>query len=178
MTRKSYLCLLLIVLNLAPELARGEIRFNKDIRPILSNKCFQCHGPDEPARKAKLRLDQAGGEHGAYRIYKGSQAIKPGDLEGSELWYRITTDDSDDHHAATGLPRRSARRLRSATSSGSGSSDGAEYEEFWAFVPPRDFGVPETVGPGVERPGDRPLRPRAPRGGRAQPRPSGRTGAR
>ena len=144
MTRKSHLCLLLIVLNLAPELARGEIRFNKDIRPILSNKCFQCHGPDEPARKAKLRLDQADGEQGAYRIHKGSQAIKPGDLEGSELWYRITTDDADDH-----MPPPDSH-VDALTS---GERDlirqwilgGAGYEDFWAFVPPRDFGVPETA---------------------------------
>lgn len=122
----------------------AEIGYNKDIRPILSNKCFQCHGPDEGARKAKLRLDQASGDHGAHRIHKGIQAIKPGDLENSELWHRITTEDvgdvmppPDSHvDAITGDERALIKEW---------IMDGAEYEDFWAFVPPRDAGIPEPT---------------------------------
>ena len=147
MTRiaSSLFLVFLVGLSPAPASASDQVRFNKDVRPILSNKCFQCHGPDEPARKAKLRLDQTGGEQGAYRIHKGSQAIKPGDLEGSELWYRITTEDADDQmpppdshvDALTADERGIIRQW---------ILEGAGYEDFWAFVPPRDIGVPESGG--------------------------------
>ena len=74
----------------------GDVSFNHDVRPILSDRCFACHGPDANERKAKLRLDQPDGKDGAYRELDGSAAIVPGSLEKSELWYRITTDDPDD----------------------------------------------------------------------------------
>ncbi|MFT5499425.1 MAG: hypothetical protein ACI9TH_004841, partial [Kiritimatiellia bacterium] len=73
-----------------------DIRFNRDIRPILSDRCFLCHGPGEKDRKASLRLDQADGPEGAYRTHKGVTAIKPGALEESEVWHRITSDDADE----------------------------------------------------------------------------------
>ena len=64
--------------------------FNRDIRPILSDNCFGCHGFDAGKRKAELRLDNA---EGATAIHKGHQAIKPGDLAQSELWRRINSTD-------------------------------------------------------------------------------------
>ena len=65
--------------------------FNRDIRPILSDKCFPCHGFDAKQRKAGLRLDTAEGAFGATE--SGGVAIKPGDLDGSEVWRRINSDD-------------------------------------------------------------------------------------
>ena len=95
--RLSSLCGLALFLMGGSECAFGEdVSFNRDVRPILSDRCFACHGPDTHERKAKLRLDVATGEDGAYRTRKGSTAIKPGSLEDSELWYRITTTDEDD----------------------------------------------------------------------------------
>ena len=76
--------------------AAERAQFNRDIRPILSDRCFHCHGPDEQERKADLRLDQAGGEQGAFRTHKDVTAIAPGSLENSELWHRITSDDEDE----------------------------------------------------------------------------------
>ena len=73
-----------------------KVDFSKDIRPILSDRCFHCHGPDAHDRKGKLRLDVPHGPDGAFRENKGSISIKPKDLEKSELWYRIITDDEDD----------------------------------------------------------------------------------
>ena len=73
-----------------------EVSFNQDVFPILSDRCFVCHGPDAHDRKAKLRLDQADGVEGAYRTHDDVTAVKPGSLKDSELWYRITTDDDDD----------------------------------------------------------------------------------
>ena len=92
---KTSLCvsLVLLVCNIH---ADNKIDFNKDIRPILSDKCFHCHGPDEHDRKGKLRLDIPHGDDGAFREKKGSFAIKPNDPANSEIWKRIITDDEDD----------------------------------------------------------------------------------
>ncbi|MFM7241491.1 MAG: c-type cytochrome domain-containing protein, partial [Opitutia bacterium] len=66
-------------------LAAEEVRYNRDIRPILSENCFSCHGPDEKARKAKLRLDLSAE---ATKEYKTGIPIVPGDLKKSEVWTR------------------------------------------------------------------------------------------
>ncbi|MEM7395483.1 MAG: DUF1549 domain-containing protein, partial [Verrucomicrobiota bacterium] len=114
---------------------RAEVHFNRDIRPILSDRCFQCHGPDEKHRKAHLRLDLADGEEGAFRTRKGSTAIKPGSLEESTLWDRITTDDPDDvmpppdAHKKPLTPRE--RELFKQW-----ILEGAPYQRFWSFVAP------------------------------------------
>ena len=74
--------------------AKGdEISYNRDIRPILSNHCFSCHGLDEGHRKAKLRLDV---REEAIMSRDGIQAIVPGSIEDSESWMRIISDDEDD----------------------------------------------------------------------------------
>src|SRR5207244_1039662 len=64
--------------------------FNRDVRPILANHCFACHGPDAGQRKANLRLDQ---KEGAFAKRKGGTfALVPGDLVKSEAWGRITSE--------------------------------------------------------------------------------------
>src|SRR5687767_495024 len=70
-----------------------SIDFVRDIQPILAENCFACHGPDEKARKAKLRLDQ---RDAALSIREGGAAIVPGDSRRSTLYQRITTSDEDD----------------------------------------------------------------------------------
>ena len=83
------------VLMLPVAIVVGEdISFNRDIRPILSDKCYACHGPDENTREADLRLDieaNAFIPHGKY----GAAIIK-GDPESSPLYWRIITEDKDD----------------------------------------------------------------------------------
>lgn len=84
--------LLCVALTLSPGSALGEeeIRFGRDVLPILSDRCFHCHGPDDSHREAGLRLDlweEAVGD--------GSGAIVPGDPDSSELLARITSDDPD-----------------------------------------------------------------------------------
>ena len=71
----------------------GEVRFNRDIRPILSDKCFKCHGPDANHRKADLRLDTL---EGALADLGDYAAVVPGAPGKSELIARITTGDEDD----------------------------------------------------------------------------------
>ena len=62
----------------------AKVNFNKDIRPILSDKCFHCHGPDEEERKGDLRLDIPDGPEGAFRVLDGIASIIPGNPEESE----------------------------------------------------------------------------------------------
>ena len=71
--------------------ASAPLDFNREIRPILSDKCFSCHGPDKKKRKGKLRLDL---EKSAKNPKKS--VVVPGKPKESELIYRITTDDGDD----------------------------------------------------------------------------------
>ena len=86
------------IITIATNLAAGDelINFNSEIRPVLSNKCFQCHGPNEEDRKEDLRLDVPDGEYGALKPRKGYFIVKPGQPEDSELWYRIATDVAND----------------------------------------------------------------------------------
>src|ERR1041384_6362806 len=67
-----------------------KLHFNRDIRPVLSENCFQCHGFDEKGRQANLRLDQA---DSAYAEHDSGKPIVPGHLDQSELWRRITSTD-------------------------------------------------------------------------------------
>ncbi|MBP88135.1 MAG: chromosome segregation protein [Planctomycetaceae bacterium] len=113
-----------------------RIDFNRDIRPILADRCFNCHGLAEKNREANLRLDRPDGEDGALRTHEGSTAIKPGDLKASQLWHRITTDDEDER-----MPPADANKeplsLDEQQLFKQWILEGAEYEDFWAFVPPQ-----------------------------------------
>src|SRR5262245_66650506 len=78
---------------LAGEADRAPVEFNRDIRPILSENSYQCHGPDKAQRKADLRLDT---EAGATADLGGRRAVVAGDLDQSELYQRLTADDEKD----------------------------------------------------------------------------------
>src|SRR5690242_20400253 len=69
----------------------ASVEFNRDIRPILSDRCYTCHGPDQAQRKSKLRLDT---EAGARADLGGHFAIVPGDPAKSELIRRVSSDDN------------------------------------------------------------------------------------
>ena len=74
---------------------QGSVDFNRDVRPILSDRCFGCHGPDaEHGRRAGLRLDTEEGSRAT--LPSGARAIVPGDLDASEAVERILSDDPDD----------------------------------------------------------------------------------
>ena len=121
----------------------SEIDFSRDVRPILANNCFGCHGPDDGHREADLRLDTfatQGESRGA------SEVIAKGQPEQSELVARITTDDDDlrmpPADSGKSLTQDQIDHLRSWI------EQGAEYETHWAFVAPTRSKVPDISDPG------------------------------
>jgi mono/diheme cytochrome c family protein len=120
----------------APATPRGApaagIDFNRDIRPIFSENCYACHGPDEGKRKAGLRLDR--GEDAFRELKSGNRALVPRDLAKSELIHRITTPDQDERMppAATGkrLTPEQVELLRRWV------AQGAEWKPHWSFIVP------------------------------------------
>ena len=115
----------------------GKLRFNQDVRPILSDKCFACHGFDAKKRKGDLRLDTP---EGAFAMNDGVQAIAPGDLAKSELWKRINTKDEDDLMP----PPESHKKLSDAEKVifKRWIEEGAQYQKHWAFEAPVKAAVP------------------------------------
>ncbi|MEK0445924.1 MAG: hypothetical protein RLZZ399_1245, partial [Verrucomicrobiota bacterium] len=90
---KSVLICSLVLLGTSALQAESPLSFNRDIRPILSENCFYCHGMDPRHREAELRLDE---REGATRDLGGYSAIVPGKPEDSELVKRLTTHERDD----------------------------------------------------------------------------------
>ena len=90
----QHILFMLAVTNVLTDLSAAEISFNQDVRPILSEKCFHCHGIDAKNRKGKLRLDTPTAALGKGK--SGALAIVPGKPEQSELWMRMTAADHDD----------------------------------------------------------------------------------
>jgi hypothetical protein len=105
--------------------------FNRDIRPILSDKCFYCHGPDEKKREAKLRLDVA---ESAYAEHDSGRAIVPGQPDDSELLNRILSHDKDDVMPPPKAKKPPLTKDEVATLR-RWIAQGAKYEGPWAFLP-------------------------------------------
>ncbi|MEQ8768116.1 MAG: DUF1549 domain-containing protein [Planctomycetota bacterium] len=144
----------MLVLSLCLSLLTADdsaIDFNRDIRPILSSKCFACHGPDDAHREGDLRLDR---RDDVVRDRDGYRVIVPGDAAESELVYRITTDSefermppvASGHSLSAAEVDRLARWIE----------QGAEYARHWSFEPPQRRAVAEVSDPSwVRNPIDR-----------------------
>lgn len=117
-----------------------RLSFNRDIRPILSDTCFQCHGPDDQQRKAGLRLDRRSEAISAAE--SGATAIVPNDHAASELWKRITSTDTDLVMPPPSLGKKlTARQLETLKA---WIDQGAPYEGHWAFQPIVRPAVPDV----------------------------------
>ena len=128
------------LLLLAASLAHGaepplpaKIEFNRDVRPILSDNCYHCHGNDPAHRKAKLRLD-------VREAALEKEAFVPGKPDDSQLIERILTDDADDlmpppdsHKQLSAAQKEILKRW---------IAEGAEYQPHWAFAAPKPVGLP------------------------------------
>jgi hypothetical protein len=149
--RRLKLCVSLLLLALvvcaigrAPRstvVAAQDVQFNRDIRPLLSNRCFYCHGPDEKNRKAGLRLDTF---EGATKDRGGYRAISPGKPDESELLRRVTS-----HEPFEVMPPPQAKKpavnAQEAELLRRWIAQGAKYEGHWAFQP-----LATTPGPAVK----------------------------
>jgi Protein of unknown function (DUF1553)/Protein of unknown function (DUF1549)/Planctomycete cytochrome C len=119
-----------------------QVAFNRDVRPILSDKCFACHGADAKTREANLRLDTdasiaTGGESG--------KAIAPGNPDVSLLIQRILTTNEDER-----MPPSSSHKQLTASEVSilkRWIAQGAQYELHWAFEPPKSAKPPATKNP-------------------------------
>lgn len=122
--------------------AAAAVDFNRDIRPILSDACFACHGPDPDKRKAGLRLDTA---EGGLAMKKGRAAIVPGNPDLSEAVRRMTATDADDRMP----PPDSGKTLTAAQieTVRQWIAEGALWSGHWAFEPPKRPAVPAAGNP-------------------------------
>ena len=139
MTRKT---LLFIFFFITTYLHAAE--FNRDIRPILSDKCFTCHGPDVANRKTKLRFDIESGA--MIELREGRHAIVPGDPDHSEIIRRITSTDKAVRMppAYMGRERLSDKEIALIRE---WIAQGAKWEPFWSFIPPQRGSVPVIASP-------------------------------
>ena len=121
--------------------ADPAIEFNRDIRPILSDNCFACHGPDEKARQSGLRLDLM--EAGRSKLESGKTAIVPGKSADSELVRRISSQDPNERMP----PMDSGKHLTVSQIEllNRWVSQGAEYQRHWSFVTPRKPVIPQVT---------------------------------
>ena len=118
-----------------------QVDFNFHIRPILSDKCFACHGPDANKREQGLRLDTREGALAVLKDYNDRHAIVPGKVEESEVYLRISTDDSTQvMPPASSNMKLSDREIKLIKK---WIEQGAEYKPHWAFVPPRPVTPPD-----------------------------------
>jgi len=123
--------------SLAPaSAAPRKIDFNRDIRPILSDNCYACHGPDEKARKAKLRLDVA-------ESALAKHAVVPKDLKKSELWARVTTKETNDVMPPPESKKKPLSPAQLALLK-QWIEEGANYQGHWSFVPPVKVAPPKV----------------------------------
>ena len=123
-----------------PVAAADSVSFNRDIRPILANACTQCHGVNPKKREGGLRLDEEAGSR--MKLKSGERAIVPGNLEDSELIYRIITTDADDRmppeDSNKQLSKEQIELLKQWV------KEGGKYEKHWSYTAPKAAGFPKV----------------------------------
>jgi hypothetical protein len=136
------LVLLLLGGSVAHPVAAADIDFNDTIRPILSDRCFPCHGPDAAARKARLRLDR---REDALAPRPDGAAIVPGDPAASLILERMHLDDPEDRMP----PPSSKLEINSEEIAliERWIAEGAHYQQHWSFLPPVAAAIPEVQDP-------------------------------
>jgi hypothetical protein len=116
-----------------------HIEFNRDVRPILSETCFKCHGFDKNHREGKRRLDT---REGALADNDGVKAVVPGNLDESDVHVRIRSTDKDEMMP----PPKSGKKIndRQRAILDRWIAQGAEYQPHWAYIVPKKLPVPEV----------------------------------
>jgi len=114
--------------------AQSKVSFNRDVLPILSDRCFLCHGPDEATREAELRFDLEGAV--------SDDVIAPGHPEKSEFFLRITSDDPD-----VRMPPADSKLALTKDEIdilGQWIKEGAKWQQHWSFIPPKKAALPKV----------------------------------
>src|SRR5262245_11888209 len=137
MSRFVFATLALSLFGSSPSAGEPAVDFNRDVRHVLADNCFKCHGPDEKERKAKLRLDDRS-------VALPREAFVPGESAQSKLIARITATDP----AKRMPPAASGKKLTSQQIEllKRWIDQGAKYSVHWAFVPPQRPVVPTAGG--------------------------------
>ena len=133
-------CLLGVALAAGQSAAAPKLDYNRDVRPILSDKCFACHGPDAAERQAGLRLDDR--TAALQQSESGRLAVVPGKPQESELVRRIATADASER-----MPPADSKKSLSAEEIATLKQwieQGAEYDQHWSFRPPVRSATPQT----------------------------------
>jgi Protein of unknown function (DUF1553)/Protein of unknown function (DUF1549)/Planctomycete cytochrome C len=128
----------------------AKIEFNRDVRPILADTCFKCHGFDKNTREADLRLDV---REAALADLGGYHAIVPGKVEASEVWKRINATDPDDVMPPKKEPHQLSARDKAVLRKW--IEQGADYQAHWAYLAPVKPKVPDAAAL-VKAPADLP----------------------
>jgi mono/diheme cytochrome c family protein len=131
---------LILVLAAAPWAAAAPVDYTRDVRPILSQHCFKCHGPDDNARKAGLRLDRRPSDMG--KAKSGEPTIVAGKPDASELVRRIEADDETEV-----MPPPATKKPLSAAQKGilrRWVAEGAVYKDHWSLVAPKQAESPRV----------------------------------
>jgi hypothetical protein len=130
-------CLYFILPAVSADDSKTSIDFDREVRPILSDNCFACHGPDENQRKAKLRFDTKEG------AFAKPGVITPGDASKSRLYQRVSSKDQDmvmpppsSEHKLTEKQIETIKRW---------IDEGARWDAHWAFIPPRRPEIPKVA---------------------------------
>ena len=135
----------LVALVVSGAVCSGQeaVEFSRDVRPILSDNCFKCHGPDAAAREAELRLDT---REGLSADREGGPVVVPGEPDASELYLRVAGEDPDlrmpPADSGKSLTEDEIQLLRRWI------EEGADWEEHWAFIPPQRPAIPEIADRG------------------------------
>ncbi|HIK90969.1 MAG TPA: DUF1553 domain-containing protein [Planctomycetes bacterium] len=125
--------------TIVAEAPAQDVQYNRDVRPILADKCFRCHGPDAAARESQLRLDD---RQNATKDRSGHRVIEPGNPAASELIGRVASLDDDERmppvDSGLTLSSEEIEILRQWI------KNGAEYQQHWSFIPPRRPSLPSV----------------------------------
>jgi mono/diheme cytochrome c family protein len=131
----GFACLYFFPAASSADNSKSQIDFDREVRPILSDNCFACHGPDENQRRAKLRFDTKEG------AFAKPGVITPGDASKSKLYQRVSSKDQDmvmpppsSEHKLTEKQIETIRRW---------IDEGARWDEHWAFTPPKRPEIPK-----------------------------------